>query len=184
MDMHSIRLPRSACHEADRYDFDALCCVGHYVDRVLGATKRLYVTSAWGASKVEEIKHEGITLVVNVNSLDTETALKDEYKRNGINFDHMSMEDIDDQPIEYTCKKAMASSDNTPGSTLIHCQMGISRSVAVACYIMMSRSKDSLDTVIDDILSTRSRASPNLGFMCQLGVLEKTMTRCCVYVKI
>lgn len=180
----AIHLPRSHCRQTDRCDIDALCCVGHYVDRRSGATKRLYVTSVWGASNIDTIKDEGITLVLNVSEDDSPSKLKATYARNGISFDHMCMYDIESQDIVEVGKKSLIQSDRTPGSTLIHCQMGVSRSIAIACYIMMSRSQDTLENIINEIKHVRSIASPNDGFVRQLETLEETIARDTDFIKI
>lgn len=58
------------------------------------------------------------------------------------------------------------------GSVLIHCFMGISRSVTLACSYLMRKQNWTVDRALEHIRESRQEACPNAGFMQELYRFE------------
>jgi hypothetical protein len=62
------------------------------------------------------------------------------------------------------------------GKVLVHCQFGISRSVAFILAILMINHSYTLDSALRRVKQVRSEAEPNPGFMWQLRELDRSTT--------
>lgn len=65
-------------------------------------------------------------------------------------------------------QKDNKSSDNV----LVHCAMGVSRSVTLCATWIMTRQRRSLQDTMDMIRLVRPEAMPNMGFIATLRALE------------
>ena len=54
------------------------------------------------------------------------------------------------------------------GKVLVHCEMGMSRSVALSIAYIILKTGDSFDTVYEAVKRRRNIAEPNMGFQTQL----------------
>lgn len=63
----------------------------------------------------------------------------------------------------------------TKNNVLIHCHMGISRSVTIACAVRMRILGEDPDTALRYIKWKRRQAYPNSGFMKQLWMYHLTL---------
>ncbi|KFD47962.1 hypothetical protein M513_11139 [Trichuris suis] len=63
----------------------------------------------------------------------------------------------------------------TGGSVLVHCMLGISRSVTFVIAYVMSVTDLGWREALKVVRSTRHRASPNFGFKRQLQAFEKSV---------
>ncbi|KHJ43677.1 dual specificity phosphatase, catalytic domain protein [Trichuris suis] len=63
----------------------------------------------------------------------------------------------------------------TGGSVLVHCMLGISRSVTFVIAYVMSVTDLGWREALKVVRSTRHRASPNFGFKRQLQAFEKSL---------
>ncbi|OAL32190.1 hypothetical protein AYO20_07958 [Fonsecaea nubica] len=66
------------------------------------------------------------------------------------------------------CAFIKASLKNNDGGVLVHCQKGISRSVAVVIGFIMEEMNLDFDTALRYVRCGRSKAKPNSGFQTQL----------------
>lgn len=57
---------------------------------------------------------------------------------------------------------------------LVHCAMGLSRSVAICAAWLICSKKYSLSKAMDTIRMARPDANPNLGFLAALRALEQS----------
>ena len=63
-----------------------------------------------------------------------------------------------------------------PGSVvLVHCAMGVSRSVACVCAFIMRSERCAVETALRSVRVARPQALPNEGFLEQLVSFEKTL---------
>ena len=63
-----------------------------------------------------------------------------------------------------------------PGSVvLVHCAMGVSRSVACVCAFIMRSERCAVETALRSVRAARPQALPNEGFLEQLVSFEKTL---------
>lgn len=75
-----------------------------------------------------------------------------------------------------TLKSILSSVDkvlSNGGNCLVHCAMGVSRSVTVCACWIMSREKLTLEHAMEKIRKVRPEALPNLGFTASLRALEQ-----------
>ncbi|KAK5739291.1 tyrosine protein phosphatase yvh1 [Elasticomyces elasticus] len=61
------------------------------------------------------------------------------------------------------------------GTVLIHCAMGQSRSVTIACAYLISRNGLSAEHALEVVRLARAEADPNEGFMTQLRDYRKAL---------
>jgi protein-tyrosine phosphatase len=59
------------------------------------------------------------------------------------------------------------------GPTLVHCAMGISRSVSMVIAYLIRKRKMTLEQALQFVRSKRSIIRPNVGFMEQLKAFEE-----------
>jgi hypothetical protein len=80
----------------------------------------------------------------------------------------------DDNLLLYT--RAIASiASREEAVVMVHCNAGISRSVAVICAILMIRYNFTFDQALDMVKKERKIAQPNPGFVRQLRTLESML---------
>lgn len=127
------------------------------------------------AHNVDLLRLENVTHILNL----TATAFHPEVcKSANFKWKRIELRDSLSENLLVHLQDAFAFIDDARacgGRILIHCYAGISRSVAVAIAYIMWLRKLSLSTAVDLVQHHRECASPNLNFMGQLLLLEKTL---------
>ena len=127
-------------------------------------TEDVYISDRMTASDYESLKRLGIKQILIVGS---------EIPRHGDLYFKVFHVKINDLPTE-NIKKYFNPSFNfiKKNKTLIHCAMGVSRSVSIAiAYLMRSRGL-SFDEAFSLVKKNRHIACPNPGFILQLKQYE------------
>jgi protein-tyrosine phosphatase len=135
-------------------------------------TDRLAVGAETVAHNTDLLRSQQFTHVLNVSSLAP-------MENSGVTCLWISMNDSVDQPIfglVPDCITFIDTALKTPSNkVLVHCQAGISRSVTITIIYFMWSEGLSLDGALEKVSNKRSKASPNLGFMGQMMILEKAL---------
>lgn len=132
-------------------------------------TENIYIGSLQDASNIDVLKAEGITHTVCCIG---DYSPAEEYT----NLIYLPIEDNPRQNIVPTIKAATrfitkALEENPSAKILIHCQLGISRAVAVAAGYFVQSGQYSSRDALALILSKRPIAHPNTGFLKQINEL-------------
>ncbi|GFR88912.1 dual specificity protein phosphatase [Elysia marginata] len=142
----------------------------------------LYLGSAKNSADLAQLRHYGITHVLNVtanvpNMFENESEFKylqipisDHWSQNLAAFFPQAIKFIDE------------ARDKQEG-VLVHCLAGISRSVTVTVAYLMSREKMSLNHAYDHVKRCKPNISPNFTFMGQLLDFEKCLNHSGQYSK-
>ncbi|ESQ49435.1 hypothetical protein EUTSA_v10021629mg [Eutrema salsugineum] len=73
------------------------------------------------------------------------------------------------------CFSFMDQAIQSGGGVLVHCFMGISRSVTIVVAYLMKKHGMSFSKAMELVRSRRPQASPNCGFISQLQQFEKSI---------
>ncbi|KAM7256271.1 hypothetical protein ACFE04_012012 [Oxalis oulophora] len=73
------------------------------------------------------------------------------------------------------CFEFIEGAKRSGGGVLVHCFMGISRSVTVVVAYLMKKHGMSMSQALEIVKTKRPQAAPNHGFMTQLLLLEKSL---------
>ncbi|CAI0466353.1 unnamed protein product [Linum tenue] len=73
------------------------------------------------------------------------------------------------------CFDFIDESKRLGGGVLVHCFMGVSRSVTVVVAYLMKKRHMSLSQALQHVRSRRPQASPNPGFISQLQKFEQSL---------
>lgn len=137
---------------------------------------RLFVGAMDAAQQADVIKGLGVSHIVRVLARDSPTT--------GLQIDrlHYLVLRLDDRPEEDIsslfgrCSRFISKALLNPRSrVLVHCFMGVSRSVTLACAFLMKMHGCSAHHALEQIKRTRLEANPNPGFMQQLEEYEWQM---------
>lgn len=128
----------------------------------------IYIGNAKFASDKALLKGLGITHIVNAAQ-----EIPDFFKGDSsFQYLHLKMDDI---PEENASRFFQVSSDfimnaiKNGGTVLVHCAMGISRSVTILMYYLMKTLHISSEEALQMVRNCRPIAQPNPGFMEQLN---------------
>ena len=66
----------------------------------------------------------------------------------------------------------LSNEDQSNENVLVHCAMGVSRSVTLCATWIMTRQRKSLQDTMEVIRLVRPEAMPNMGFIASLRALE------------
>ena len=134
----------------------------------------LYVGPYLYAKSRGWLRRHAITHVINVTaSAPCPFAAELSYLR-------LELEDTPDAPIAAHFASALAflrAARAAGGRTLIHCQMGKSRSVTIAAACLMREHGLGWQEALRRVQCARPQAAPNLGFLRTLRELEQAMQR-------
>jgi protein-tyrosine phosphatase len=130
----------------------------------------LFVSDALAASSLTTLRHYKIThILVAGEELTLHFSEQFTYKQlpvvDNMDFDISSFFPESNQFIELALR--------TKGHVLIHCAMGISRSVTLATAYVMQTSRLSYDKAIRLVKDKHKSSRPNPGFKAQLQAYEK-----------
>ena len=130
-------------------------------------TDDLYISDAANALDYTSLKKLGIKQILIVGK---------ELPRHGDLYFKVFHIKIDDTPNE-NIKKFFNSSFNfiKKNKTLVHCAMGVSRSVSIVIAYLMRAKNMSYNDALTLVKKERSIASPNHGFVKQLMQYEKEL---------
>ena len=146
-------------------------------DTAPAAAPGVYVGPYLYAKSRGWLRRHAITHVINVTA-----SAPCPFAAEGIVYLHIAIEDSPDAPIAEHFAAALAfvrTARSAGGSTLIHCQMGKSRSVTVAAAILMQDAGIGWREALRRVRSARPRAAPNPGFLRELRRLEEAMAAAC-----
>ncbi|KAI0319981.1 protein-tyrosine phosphatase-like protein, partial [Amylostereum chailletii] len=136
-------------------------------------TGRLYISDLSVAHDQDGLARLGITHVVSVLEPTITPVLGPSFTQLHVGIEDSFRTNIlqhFDRTTEFI-RKALADNDNC--KVLVHCMMGMSRSVAVVCaYLIAEKSMTSPDAIAY-VRSRRSIARPNVGFAQQLEAYAK-----------
>eukprot|EP00591_Stephanopyxis_turris_P017750 CAMPEP_0195538304 /NCGR_PEP_ID=MMETSP0794_2-20130614/49456_1 /TAXON_ID=515487 /ORGANISM="Stephanopyxis turris, Strain CCMP 815" /LENGTH=241 /DNA_ID=CAMNT_0040672273 /DNA_START=412 /DNA_END=1137 /DNA_ORIENTATION=+ len=138
----------------------------------------LFVGSLSAAESHEQLRENNVTRLLTVARKLPVASVPE-------GIDHLRV-DIDDHPranflaVVAECQDFIdaaavdANDEERPCSILIHCASGVSRSVtAVVAWLMSPQRGLSLDEALTAVRMNRPLSTPNVGFMCQMQVLDK-----------
>ncbi|RWS09276.1 protein phosphatase Slingshot 2-like protein, partial [Dinothrombium tinctorium] len=129
----------------------------------------LYLGTEWNASNLEELKHNGITRILNVSR-----EIDNFYP--GI-FDYYNVRVYDDETAELLrhweeTYRYIQDARKEGGKVLVHCKMGISRSASVVIAYLMKFKNWNLSKSLEYVKKKRNCIQPNTGFLEQLEVYQ------------
>jgi len=128
----------------------------------------VFIGNAEFARNMPLLKNLGITHVINCAQ---EIPNFHEGLPEAPSYLHLNLDDIPTQNIQQYFTQTynfIQSILSKGGKVLIHCAMGISRSVTILLYFLMNAEKISAGEALDRVRRCRPIANPNPGFMEQL----------------
>lgn len=147
-------------------------------------TKNIWI-SGWEGSIDKDllIKNNIKTIICLNNELrKTKEDIK-LYKSLGITHHYIQLDDLPNVPIDVHFDEIYNIVVNAieKGAVLVHCTMGISRSVTAVISVILKKCIDkhpnvTTDSVLDYIQKRRPCANPNPGFYTQLKKYERKLS--------
>ncbi|OMO85361.1 hypothetical protein COLO4_21655, partial [Corchorus olitorius] len=132
----------------------------------------LFLGSLGDASNKTALKNSNVTHILTVANLSVPSHPKDfVYKT----IEVMDREDTNLMRYFDECFSFIDEAKRQGGGVLVHCFMGISRSVTVVVAYLMKKHGMSLSKALEHVKRRRPQASPNSGFLLQLQHFEKTL---------
>jgi len=132
----------------------------------------LYLGNEYNSSCLEQLEALKITHILNMTEeIDNrfESDSKISYRRIAFPDNEKGyIPDIVDQILEF-----IENARVNKGRVLVHCRLGVSRSVSAIIAYLLRSSDQSLKQVIEDIQNKRPIVKPNPSFIKQLMYLEK-----------
>jgi hypothetical protein len=122
--------------------------------------KIIYIGDSISSSDYKGINERNIKHIVSLGNIDYDTF-------NGIKYHRIMIDDSENENIIDYMDKAIKFIDKTNSPVLIHCQMGISRSVSIMIGYLISKGYDYY-TAYNLVKASRNCANPNFGFQIQL----------------
>jgi hypothetical protein len=129
---------------------------------------RLYLGNAQFASDADLLTGLGITHIVNC------AKEVPDYFKGDFNFQylHLMLDDVPDENITRIFKVSaqfIGQALDNGGVVLVHCWAGVSRSVTVVIYYLVTTLGISVKEALEGIRKRRPIANPNRGFIQQLS---------------
>lgn len=109
------------------------------------------------------------------------------YCDNSFEYHHFLLRDQENEElmaVSYQVEAIVDKAVKNNLAVLVHCQLGISRSIAVVAACLMLREGRSFDSVYDEICRLRPISAPNAGFMDNLTHLEERLRKGCRELRI
>ncbi|OWM74209.1 dual specificity protein phosphatase 1B-like isoform X2 [Punica granatum] len=119
----------------------------------------------------EKLKSSNITHVLSVANL--RPTYPDEFIYKVI--DVLDMPDASIKNHFDECFEFIDEAKRRGGSVLVHCFMGVSRSVTVVVAYLMKKRGMSLSQALEHVKQRRPQASPNIGFIQQLQDFQNSL---------
>ena|SRR3990167_1829830 len=135
-------------------------------------TGGLYLSDVKNARNIPKLKERGITHILTL--LPGSLMMFPEYTTHGMVQVGVDAQDSYNFQLAPHFKKIcqFICEGRVKGCVLVHCAKGISRSVSAVLGYMMIEERIPLQTAYNLVVSKRSIARPNIGFMKQLQTLE------------
>ena len=132
----------------------------------------IFVGSLDAAMNTEALKHHNIQVIINLSG--------ENYTHEGIKVEVHCFELLDLDTAGDALKRVAEQSLTIiqdcvqhHRNILVHCQMGVSRSVSVIMWYLIVMRGMSYDAALQQVKSNRPQAMPNLGFRHELRKLTK-----------
>jgi protein-tyrosine phosphatase len=143
-------------------------------------TKNVWITGWEGSINANLLKTNNIKTIICINK---ELHKKEKdlkmYKALGIDHHYIMLDDMPDVPIDMHFDRIydLMMKSVRKGGVLVHCTMGISRSVTAVISVILKRSINkhpnaNIDTILEYVKKRRPCAQPNPGFYAQLKKYE------------
>lgn len=129
--------------------------------------KGLYLGSFVGAKNKHYLLHKNVTDILAILE-DDHTAVYP----NLFNYHLISLDDLPSSDLYSHFEKAHEIIEKAKGGTLVHCQMGVSRSATIVISYVMKKKKMCLWEAFGYVENIRSVIHPNAGFIKQLKNYE------------
>ncbi|GJD07516.1 Protein-tyrosine-phosphatase MKP1 [Galdieria sulphuraria] len=103
---------------------------------------------------------------------------KSSYYDSSFEYHHFLLRDQESQElmaVSYQVEAIVDEAIKRNVAVLVHCQLGISRSIAVVVACLMMREGRSFDSVYDEVCRLRPISAPNNDFMDDLALLQKRL---------
>jgi len=124
--------------------------------------KVIYISDAIGSSNHNDIIDRKIKNILSLGNTD-----HDYETFEGIKYHRIIIHDNQDENITQCLNDAIRFIENAQDPVLIHCQMGISRSVSIMIGYLMSKGYNYYDAY-NHVKQSRRCANPNFAFQVQL----------------
>jgi len=159
----SLESPAAPARWSAGSDHDCPCQISH----------KIFIGSEFDAMNEITLKEYCITKMLTIQLED----LPKKYKLNFQEQDHkfIKMKDCASANIMEKFDEAidfLSRCEKTPGNTLVHCRMGISRSATICTAFLMKTKQLNFDDAFGRVRERRPQAGPNFGFLGQLKVFE------------
>ncbi|MBA0651461.1 hypothetical protein Goklo_018785 [Gossypium klotzschianum] len=132
----------------------------------------LFLGSLGDASNKGALKSSNVTHILTVANLSL-PLYPNEFAHKIIEV--MDREDTNLMQYFDECFSFIDEAKRLGGGVLVHCFMGISRSVTVVIAYLMKKHGMRLSQALEHVKRRRPQASPNSGFILQLQQFEKTL---------
>lgn len=143
-------------------------------------TKNIWITGWEGSVNQKLLKQNNIKTIICLNlELNKKPTDLKMYKKLGITHHYFALDDMPHVPIEVYFDKIydIVIESIKRGGVLVHCTMGISRSVTAVISVILRKAINkhpdaNTDKIIEYIKKRRPCANPNPGFYYQLKKYE------------
>lgn len=135
--------------------------------------KNLFIGSGANAHDPVVIKKYRITAIVNCTK-----KIPNVFEKSGVKYMRVSVKDTWRQPISDDFGSTHDFIDQElkrGGTVMVHCMAGISRSSTIVIAYLMKSEGRSFDSVYAEVRGKRKQASPNIDFIGQLLVFERSL---------
>jgi len=141
----------------------------------------IYIGDKTDAKNLRQICNNRIKYVMNVTPKKCDGGVSNYHERNsGLIYCRVSLQDNASEDLKLHFDKAWeflkTAKIREDGNVLVHCNLGVSRSVALITSYLMKFHRYSLDAALALVREARPQAKPNEGFMEQLRNLEKDLS--------
>lgn len=136
------------------------------------ADKTIYIGDALSSENRGMLAKHGIKHIISLGPI------KDYKTFQEINYHRIEINDIFDADITKHFSDTCKFIENATSPILVHCQMGISRSVTIVIAYLIYK-KIGYYEAIKHVKSSRKCANPNFGFQAQLLAWDAKYSKIC-----
>ena len=130
----------------------------------------LYLGGYNNAINLQELSDIGINYILNC-AIECKNAYPTKFK-----YLHLKINDVPSFPIKSFFNQAVnfiSEAQKNNRKILVHCQLGVSRSVTIVAAFLMKKFKFRAIYALEFVKRRRMQAMPNYGFLNQLAEYEK-----------